>query len=93
MVNIKGLSKAKVLKALYDGSHYQGISLLGAVKTFTLEDAHTTITVCASNGDLYFDYLHGKVLKVDLHGDEFNERLYYRDCGDGAAQRAIDSIK
>ena len=41
----------------------------------------------------YFDYLHGRVLKVDLSGDEFDERLYDRDCGKGAAQRAVDSIR
>ena len=41
----------------------------------------------------YFDYLHGRVLKVDLSGDEFDERLYDRDCGEGAAQRAVDSVR
>lgn len=34
-----------------------------------------------------------RVLKVELSGDEFDERLYDRDCGEGAAQRAVDSIK
>lgn len=39
-----------------------------------------------------YDYLYGRVMKVDLAGDEFDERLYDRDCGEGAAQRAVDSI-
>ena len=30
---------------------------------------------------------------MDLSGDEFDERLYDRDCGEGAAQRAVDSIR
>ena len=30
---------------------------------------------------------------MGLSGDEFDERLYDRDCGEGAAQRAVDSIK
>lgn len=34
-----------------------------------------------------------RVLKVDLSGEEFDERLYDRDCGEGAAQRAVDSIR
>jgi len=41
---------------------------------------------------LWFDYLYGRVMKVDLSGDEFEERLYDRDLGPGAAQEAIDSI-
>lgn len=31
MINIKGLDKAKVLKALYDASHVQGMGFLQAV--------------------------------------------------------------
>ena len=90
MVDIKGLDKARVLKALYDHSHVQGSGFLQAVP-----DGVVTVEHCA--GLLakysYFDYLHGRVLKVDLSGDEFDERLYDRDCGEGAAQRAVDSIK
>lgn len=41
-----------------------------------------------------FDYLEGRVLKVNLSNDDgFEEWLYDRDNGNGAAQRAIDSIK
>ena len=90
MVDIKGLDKARVLKALYDHSHVQGSGFLQAVP-----DGVVTVEHCA--GLLakysYFDYLHGRVLKVDLSGDEFDERLYDRDCGKGAAQRAVDSIR
>lgn len=89
MVDIKGLDKAKVLKALYDHSHIQGLGFLQAVESFTEEDARKLL----DDGQTYFDYLHGKVMKVDLSGDSFNERLYDRDCGAGAAQRAIDSIR
>lgn len=42
---------------------------------------------------IYFDYLNGKVMKVDLGQDEFDPRLYDRDNGEGAAQRAIDNLK
>ena len=90
MVDIKGLDKARVLKSLYEHSHVQGIGFLQAVP-----DGVVTVEHCA--GLLakysYFDYLHGRVLKVDLSGDEFDERLYDRDCGEGAAQRAVDSVR
>jgi hypothetical protein len=32
-------------------------------------------------------------LKVDLSGNKFDERLYDRDCGLGAAERAISSLR
>ena len=90
MVDIKGLDKARVLKALYDHSHVQGSGFLQAVP-----EGVVTVEHCAGllEKQTYFDYLHGRVLKVELSGDEFDERLYDRDCGEGAAQRAVDSIK
>lgn len=90
MVDIKGLDKAKVLKALYDHSHVQGSGFLQAVP-----DGVVTVDHCAGllENQTYFDYMHGRVLKVDLSGDAFDERLYDRDCGEGAAQRAVDSVR
>ena len=90
MVDIKGLDKAKVLKALYDHSHVQGLGFMHAA-----EEGAVTVESCAKLLEKYtqYDYLHGRVLKVDLSGDEFDERLYDRDCGAGAAQRAVDSIR
>ena len=90
MVDIKGLDKARVLKALYDHSHVQGLGFMHAA-----EEGAVTVESCAKLLEKYtqYDYLHGRVLKVDLSGDEFDERLYDRDCGEGAAQRAVDSVR
>ena len=90
MISIKGLNKAEVLKSLYDHSHVQGYGFLQAVP-----DGFVTVSHCEEllERSTYFDYLYGKVLKVDLSGDEFDERLYDRDCGLGAAQRAINDIR
>ena len=42
----------------------------------------------------YFDYLYGRVLKVNLSNEEgFEEWLYDRDNGIGAAQRALDNYR
>ena len=89
MVSIKGKSKAEVLKALYDHSHIQGMGFLQAVPA-----GYVTVEHCEEllKGTTYFDYMYGKVLKVNLSGDEFDERLYDRDCGKGAAQAAVDSV-
>ena len=89
MINIKGLEKAKVLKALYDASHVQGMGFLQARDSFTLEDAQKLID---ENQSLYFDYVYGRVLKVDLSKDEFDEYLFDRDNYNGAAKDAIDAL-
>lgn len=89
MINIKGLEKAKVLKALYDASHVQGMGFLQARDSFTLEDAQKLID---ENPSLYFDYVYGRVLKVDLSKDEFDEYLFDRDNYNGAAKDAIDAL-
>ena len=90
MINIKGLDKAKVLKALYDASHVQGMGFLQAVPEGTV-----TVDLCRKllKQSTYFDYLYGRVLKVDLSGDEFDERLYERDNGRDSAARAIAFLK
>lgn len=90
MVDIKGLDKARVLKALYDNSHVQGVGGMKAAgeETVTVQDCAELL-----KRQTYFYYLFGRAMKVDLTGDEFDECLYDRDCGEGAAQRAVDSVR
>ena len=89
MISIKDLNKAEVLKALYDRSHEQGMGFLQAVPK-----GYVTVQHCEQllKNQTYFDYLYGRVMKVDLSGDEFNECLYDRDNGPGAALRAVESV-
>ena len=69
MVNITGLSKAKVLKALYDNSHMQGMSFLAAPsRPITLKDCEEAL-----KHNTYFDYFYGRVIKVDLSGNKFDD--------------------
>ena len=42
---------------------------------------------------MYFDYLCGRPLKIDISTDEIDPRLYDRDAGEGACARAIASIR
>ena len=42
---------------------------------------------------LYFDYVEGHVIKCDISGDEFDERLYDRDCGEGRAAEVIEALR
>lgn len=95
MVDIKGLDKAEVLHALWRHSHAQGLSFLGLTpEGFTLEKAQSLIKEKQDkNARLYFDYVEGHVIKCDLSGDAFDEFLYDRDCGPGAAEAAIDELR
>ena len=92
MVNIEGLDRAEVIVALYNASKTQGLGFLQEAvgRGFTVEDARE----CLESGRDYFDYVEGRVVKVDLSsGVEFNPAMYDRDLGDGAAQAAIDSLR
>lgn len=90
MVNIEGLDKAEVLKELYNNSKVQGLGFLQATgRPMTIEEARELLKVQIS-----FDYLYGKIMKVDLESDiEFREWLYDRDNGAGAAERVVSRLR
>jgi hypothetical protein len=90
-MNISGLDKAKVLAALYNRARQQGMGFLHArgSEAMTVEQAREKI---ANNKSMYFDYLHGRVMKIDLSGDELDTELYNRDNGRGAAERIIAGL-
>ena len=45
------------------------------------------------NKKTYFDYITGRVMKIDLSGEELSVCGYDRDNGQGAAERAIASLR
>lgn len=89
-MDISGLDKAAVLAALYNASQQQGMGFMHArgARGMTVEQAREEL----SKQD-YFDYLHGRVMKISLAKDEVNTALYNRDNGYGAAERAVDAIR
>ena len=90
-MNIKGLNTAEVLATLYNASKVQGRGIFQADgKLMTTEDAEWILK--ENEGDTYFDYLKGKVMKIDVGQEELNTRLYNRDNGEGAAERALSKL-
>ena len=86
MVLYGDLTKAEVLCALYNSAKQQGLGLFQRSESMTIAQAEKLIGQTTN-----FDYLNGRVLKVDLSGDKgFDEWLYDRDNGKGSAQRALD---
>lgn len=98
MLQIPDGKTAAVLAALYNNSRVLGMGVLQAIPghIMTEEEANDLLEFGGETehrgGRIYFDYLYGKVMKVDLTGDEFNPWLYDRDNGEGAAAKAIAEI-
>ena len=92
VINIKGLDKAKVLAALYNNSRVQGFWEFqpGDHKTKIMSYAEAQQHLASNT---YFDYLEGRVMKVDLSGDELNTWGFDRDNGEHAARNAIAEIR
>lgn len=88
MIDISKLKKTDVLIALYHYAKPQGMGFLHYDPRGMRPDEAEALL----KEGTYFDYLGGRVMKVDLSGNEFNPALYDRDNGEGAAQHAIDSI-
>ena len=87
-INLAGLDKAAVLAALYNASRPLGMGFLRYDPAdMTVEEARELLKKYS-----YFDYLKGRVMKVDLLGDSFDPWLYDRDNGKGAAMRVISAL-
>ena len=88
-MDISGMSKAKVLAALYNNSHPQGMGFLHFdPRPMTEEEAQALL----DSGQTYFDYLKGRVMKVDLSGNELETLLYNRDNGENAAETVLANL-
>jgi len=85
-IDLKGINKAEVLAKLYNASQVQGLGFLQArVGDMTIKQAEELLEKTT-----YFDYLHGRVMKINLSGDSFDPWLYDRDNGQG---RALSVLK
>ena len=86
-MNISKMNKAEVLSRLFNASKQKGLGLLDAsgCSEMSIDEAQTFL----DEGCTYFDYLKGRVIKVDLSGDDICTELYDRDNGQGAAALAL----
>ncbi|MEK7566773.1 MAG: hypothetical protein AAB527_01405 [Patescibacteria group bacterium] len=88
-IALAGLNKADVLAALYNASKPQGMGFVHyEPKPMSREEAEGLLKQTT-----YFDYLKGRVMKVNLAGDELDTWGYDRDNGQGAAERAIAELR
>ena len=86
-INIKGINKCDLVMALHAGSFNAQASIyFGSNPPLTPGDA------LAASGQ-YIDYLNGRVMKVDVSGNDFEPDIYDRDMGDGAAAKIVDLLR
>ncbi len=89
-INIAGMDKAELLAALYNNSQPLGLGFLQAdANPMTRDEAAEIIR----DQGLYFDYLKGRVMKINLEGDELNPWGYDRDNGQGSVASVIENLK
>ncbi|MFA5333053.1 MAG: hypothetical protein WC376_00985 [Candidatus Nanoarchaeia archaeon] len=85
-MNISKLDKAEVLAALYNASKPQGMGFIQFnPNPMSVNEARQYI----ETGITYFDYLKGRVMKIDLSSDELLTGLYNRDNGENAAEKVL----
>lgn len=99
-VDIQGLDKAAVLAALFHASQPRGMGLYHRLcrEDLTLPDAQDLIeeqnnTDFGRDFPFRFDHVHGRPLKVDLSGDAFSPSMFDQDNGEGAAARAVQTLR
>ncbi len=89
MIDISKLDKAEVLAALYNNAGPLGMGHLHFIpEDMQVEDARELL----DEGITYFDYVHGRCLKIDLSKDKLDPWLYDRDWGEGAAERVLSDL-
>ncbi len=87
MIDITGMDKAVILAALFNKAIALGFGAqLTTGKSMTVERARELLD---DSDDKYFDYLDGRVIKVDLSRDYIDPWLYDRDNGKGSCETAI----
>lgn len=85
-ISLVGLNKAAVLAVLYNASRPLGLGFIHYdPKPMTVENAQALL----DGGQTKFDYLKGRVMKVDLSGEVLDPYDYDENNGQGAAAAVI----
>lgn len=103
-IDIRGIDKAELLCALYNHAKpARGMGVLQHINgDLPIEEARELVSKYsryhggaypAMPSRCYFDYLHGRALKVAVGGDRLAPGLYDRDNGQGMAARVVAKLR
>jgi len=87
-IDISHLSKAKVLAALYNWARLPAGMHHADFPQMTMEEAQKML----DSGQTHFDYVKGRVLKIDLSSDSLDSFKYNKDNGPNAAEAIIETL-
>ncbi len=88
-VDISDIDKKVLLQALYAHAKPLGMGKLHYIPNHQLTNQEME-SILATD---YIDYLHGRVMKIDISGDSMETRLYNRDNGEGLAETIIANLR
>lgn len=89
-VDITGIEKSVLLAALFNASKPLGYGALHFnAKPMTAEEAQEII----NEQGFRFDYLNGRVMKINISGDTVNVWGYDRDNGTGAVKSIVEGLR
>ena len=88
-INIKGLGKAQLLAALYNNAK---LLIPSAAKPgiMTEEDAQKIID---ERNNTKIDYVYGRIMKIDISGDEIDPWGYDRDNGEDTVAQIVKQLR
>lgn len=101
-IDIKGIDKADLLAALYNNASPMGMGFLQARPGQMTREGALELMEAGDDSSrmfpnmkrrMYFDYVYGRPLKVNLEGDELETSLYNRDWGKDAAEQIVESLR
>lgn len=88
-MDISKFDKADVLATLYNSAKPLGLGMLHYTpQPMMREEAQLMLDA----GQTYFDYVKGRVMKIDLSVNELRTALYNRDNGADAAEIALSCL-
>jgi len=88
-ISIKDLNKADLLAALFNRAQLQGKGIIHYDPNLMTREIAVKLLKQAT----CFDYIQGRVLKVDLSTSEFDPYLYDRGNGQGAATEVVEMLR
>lgn len=93
-INIEGLNKAQILMHLWNGSRQLGLGFMHTVgqASVVMNESEAQSLIHSMSGSMYFDYLRGRVMKIDLSRPMMETALYNRDNGFEAAETILKNF-
>ena len=89
-IDVSDISPGVLLQCLYCRARVQGLGILHSTSGPLTADE---IEEYLADMPQYFDYLKGRVMKVEINGKELSPMLYDRDNGPGEAARAVEDAR